>query len=291
LKKIFFFFEELLFDPKIYHYPIIIPLIPISGLYTIFTFLNAFQKHLKREKFPVKVVGVGNLVLGGSGKTPLTIALAQSEKKAVIVLRGYGRKSVGRTLISKWGKILENVSISGDEAMLYAKSLPNASVIVSENRTSGIELGIELGGEIIFLDDSFRQHQIEKDIEYLIVSKPKNPFLLPAGGYREKLWFFKNVKKLEEGKEFFRKVSLENRTEKMVLVTAISKPERLEKYLESAIPKHYFPDHYTFSKDELLQILEDESATSILTTEKDFVKMENFNLPISLLKLEIYFEK
>ena len=74
----------------------------------------------------------------------------------------------------------------------------------------------------------------------------------------------------------------------MLLVTAISKPKRLDKFLpKSVIGKIYFADHHYFSKNELEKLIKKYNATSILTTQKDEVKMREFNLNISIMELEI----
>jgi len=288
-KSIFLYFEQILFKPKNLIDKIFVYLLsPFSFLYCILTFLNSYKKHLFRYKYPLKIIGVGNLILGGSGKTPLIIALAKREKNIAVVLRGYGRVSKGVLVISDRGKILTSVLDSGDEAMLYAKKIQNCSVIVSENRYFGILKAQELGAETIFLDDSYRQHQIEKFKEYIIISKTENNFCIPAGGYREKLWFFKkNILLIEEGKDFFRKIYIDSPTENMVLITAISKSYRLNRYIPKDIPKYIFPDHYSFTETEIERIYKKEKATSILTTEKDFVKMDSFQFNFSIIKLEI----
>jgi tetraacyldisaccharide 4'-kinase len=287
--KLFLYFEKILTNPKGLEWGIPILLSPFSFLYCSLTFLNGYRKYLFQEELHENIIGIGNLNLGGSGKTPFTIALAKREKdkKIAIVLRGYGRNSKGTILISKYGEILESVEKSGDEAMLYSKALKNASVIVSENRKDGILLAKNLGAETIFLDDSYRHHGIKKRKEYLIISKDRNRFCLPAGGFREKLWFFRRdeVSFIQEEIDFVREVSIENQTSKMVLVTAIAKPERLFKYIDPEIPRYLFPDHYNFSERELSEIFIGERASSILVTEKDLVKLEKFNFPFSLLKL------
>lgn len=288
--SLFFYFEKILFTPNRFDFIPIILLSPFSVIYCIFTFLNSFRKHLVRKKFSAKIIGVGNLVLGGTGKTPLIIALAKNEKNIAVVLRGYGRISKGLVLVSQNGKIIVDVSQSGDEAFLYAEKIPNSTIIVSENRELGILKAQELGHSVIFLDDSYRQHQIIKDIEYIILEKSKNWLCIPAGAYREKLWFFKkNIKIFRENIDFWREVIIENKTKKMVLITAISKPHRLNKYISDEVPKYIFPDHYPFTKLEIETIINNEKATSILTTEKDLVKFKDFNFNISLIKLEIKF--
>jgi len=290
--KIFFYFEKILFSPTRFDFIPIILLSPFSVIYCIVTFFNALRKHIFQKKFSAKIIGIGNLVLGGTGKTPLTIALAKNETNIAIILRGYGRDSKGLVLVSKNGNILVNISESGDEAFLYAEQIPKSTIIVSENREIGILKAQELGHSLIFLDDSYRQHQIYKDVEYLILDKSQNYFCIPAGAYREKLWFFKkNIKIVRENIDFWREVKIENPTEKMVLITAISKPHRLNKYISENIPKYIFPDHYKFQRDEIEKILKNENATSILTTEKDFVKLKSFKFNISLIKLDIKLKK
>jgi len=232
-------------------------------------------------------VSIGNLVVGGSGKTPFTIAVAKKFEKSAIVLRGYKRKSSGLYVISNGGEIFEDVNISGDEAMLYAKSLPHSIVIVSEDRVEGIKKAKELGASIVFLDDGYGKHFIKK-LDFILESDTKNSFCLPSGPYREKLWRGKDAIIIKEDEDFFRKVSILDASEKMILITAISKPWRLDKWLPSTvIEKKYFPDHYAFEKKEISEIFERSGATSIVTTPKDAVKMEGFNLPLSIMELDI----
>lgn len=285
--KTFLFFERVLFSPKKIEWIFPILLFPLSIIYCIFSFLNSYRKFIFRKNYNIKIIGVGNLVLGGTGKTPFTIAIAKKEKKVAIVLRGYGRDSKGTLLVSKWGEVLVDTFLSGDEAMLYSIKLPTSSVIVSEDRIKAIELAKKIGAETVILDDSYRQHHIVKEREYLIMSNNSNQFCLPAGAYREKLWFFKDVISVVEDIDFWREVEIINPTQNMVLVTAISKPDRLNRYISKDIPKYHFPDHYQFDIDEIFNIIQKHSATSILTTEKDYVKLKEFNFPLSLIKLEL----
>ncbi len=236
-------------------------------------------------------MSVGNLIVGGSGKTPLTVALAQRYSRPAIVLRGYGRASRGMQLVSDGQNVLCDVKSSGDEAMLYANLLPEAVVIVAENREEGIIKARSLGVEVVFLDDAYSKHFIKK-LDLLIKTKQKNPFCLPSGPYRERLWSAKKALEIEEGREFIRKVTLSQSTLRMVLVTAISKPQRLDCYLTpDVVKKVYFPDHYSFKKDELQEILKSNEAKSLLVTRKDAVKMQGFDLPLSYLELELDVEE
>ncbi len=247
------------------------------------------RKTSKPEKFPVPIIGIGNLTVGGSGKTPFCIALAKRYRNATIILRGYKRESKGLIVVSKNGKILTDVKTSGDEAMLYAKSLKNASVIVSEDRKKAIKKALELKSKVIFLDDAFSKADIEKfDILLEPFKEYENSFCIPSGPYREPKSFKKYANLvLREKIDFKREVKIKNPTENMLLVTAISKPQRLDPFLPPVKEKIYFPDHYAFKKRELKDLLEKYKASSILTTQKDAVKMENFDIKLSILELDM----
>lgn len=243
-------------------------------------------KLAKAEDFDIEIISVGNLVVGGSGKTPFVTALAQHQKNAAIILRGYGRESSGMIVVKDSENILVDVSISGDEAMIYARKLPHAVVIVSEDRKIAIKKAKEMGCEKIFLDDAYSKHSIKK-LDILLDVKTQNSFCLPSGPYRERLWRGKNVLVLEEGKDFSRKTTLIDPMVKMSLVTAIARPQRLDPYLPEVVNKHYFEDHHSFTKEELLAILQSDQSQSLLVTFKDYVKIEKFGLPLSLLDLEL----
>jgi len=82
-------------------------------------------------------------------------------------------------------------------------------------------------------------------------------------------------------------VKLIDETDKMVLVTAIARAERLDPYLPEVLEKIYFEDHHFFTKEELEGILKRTEATSLLVTLKDYVKIRKFDLPISLMELSL----
>ena len=231
-------------------------------------------------------MSIGNLIAGGSGKTPLLIELAKNFDDVAVVLRGYGRASKGLVKVSERGSILVDVATSGDEAMLIAKALGRASVYVSEDRALGIEAAKRDGAKVIFLDDAFHHSLLKFDI--LIDTDPPNRFCLPSGPYRLPRSFLKRADLvLKEGKDFKRNVSIKNPTQKMVLLTAIANPARLDPYLPKNIKKYTFEDHHTFTKAELDAIWQKERPTSFLVTSKDLVKLEQFNYPLSLLELSI----
>ena len=238
------------------------------------------------EDFDIDIISVGNLTVGGSGKTPLVIALASSHKNTAIILRGYGRASSGLYVVKDKKNILCDVSISGDEAMIYAHKLPNSIVIVSEDRKEGIKKAKEMGVSSIFLDDAYSKHDIKKR-DILIEVKTKNSRCLPSGPFRERLWKGKQATVLVDGVDFKRRVTLIDGKKKMSLVTAIARPERLDESLPEVVSKNYFADHHSYKKEELEAIIMRDKSDSLLVTYKDYVKIENFDLPLSLLDLEI----
>lgn len=282
------FFEALFFTPRWYHYPFIVLLFPFAMVYGIA--MSIRRSFTKKKKFDIPIVSVGNLVVGGSGKTPFVIALASRYKHAAIISRGYGRQSRGLTEISKEGCILADVHESGDEPMLMAESLPDCSVMVSENRQMAIDFAIEQGAKLIILDDGFNRVEIEKFEILLEPSHIPNILPFPAGPFRE-FYFnrkYANIVAREE-KDFTRRVFIENPTSRMVLVTAISNPKRLEPFLPRSgiVGKVYFSDHAYFQEAALQKILKQYKAASLLCTAKDKVKMKGFKLPISEMKLKL----
>ena len=250
--------------------------------------------------FGLPVISIGNLVVGGSGKTPFAIFLAQNREDVCIILRGYGRDSKGLYVISKKGTILEDVSISGDEAMLLAQSLPKASVIVSENRVDAIHKAKELGAQLIILDDGFSKANIKKfDILLRPKKEPENLFCLPSGGYREPkmLYTIANMV-LKEGVDFQRYVSYKHNgatvsilPHKLLLLTAISKPKRLLEFLPENTLLESFPDHHDFTAEDIDNIQNNYEDYAIITTSKDLVKLKKFNInDIYLMDLELHLD-
>jgi len=281
------FFEAMFFSPKWYHYLVMILLFPLSLVYGMVMFLRrviTVKKH-----FSIPIVSVGNLQVGGSGKTPFVIALASRYEDVTIISRGYGRQSTGLVEVSYSGKVVVDVNQSGDEPMLMAHSLPHASVIVSEERSLAIELAMREGAKLIILDDGFNRVELGK---YEILLEPlctPNTLPFPAGPLREFV-FTKRYADivLKEEKDFQRVVAYENLSDAMLLVTAISNPSRLEVYLPTGIVgKIYLEDHAYFDENELKAQMLAYGAKSLLVTQKDAVKMQEFKLPLSLMKLEL----
>ena len=282
--SIVFWVEEYFYNPTFLQKVISFILLPLSWIYCFLMFFR--YKSKKVEDIGVSIIGIGNLNVGGSGKTPFITSLAKNYKDFAIILRGYGRNSKGMIVVKDKNEILVDIGVSGDEAMIYAKKLPDSIVIVSEDRKVAIKKAKDMGVKTVFLDDAYSKHDIKK-VDILMYTDFNNKRCLPSGPYRERLWSGKNVILAIEDVDFIREVTLVNKTSKMSLVTAIARPQRLDKYLPKVVSKNYFADHHTFSKEELELILKKDNSESLLVTYKDFVKIEKFGLNISLLDLDI----
>ena len=288
-KNIVFWAERYFYNPTILDRFISYIFLPISLLYCFLMFLRF--KISKEEDLGIKVIGIGNLTVGGSGKTPLTVALAKEYKNSAIVLRGYGRKSSGLIVVKDKNGINVDVDTSGDEAMIYATKLSHSVVIVSEDRKKAILKAKEMGCDIVFLDDAYSKHNIKK-LDLVIDVKSKNSFCLPAGPFRERLYKSKkDTVVLKEGVDFKRVVTIKNKTDEMSLVTSIARPQRLDTFLPKVISKNYFEDHHNFTKSELELILDKDKSKSLLVTYKDYVKIAKFNIDLTLLDLNLEVDK
>ncbi len=146
---------------------------------------------LKSEHVSVPVISIGNLSMGGTGKTPMTLSIARycSEclnKKPAIILRGYKRRSTGYLLVSDSNTILETVQRSGDEAQLYARALPRSIVVCDEDRIRGANNAIALGAEVILLDDGYQHLRLKRDLNILLINSDEGvPPLFPFSKGRE----------------------------------------------------------------------------------------------------------
>ncbi|WP_419764905.1 MAG: tetraacyldisaccharide 4'-kinase [Arcobacter sp.] len=298
-QKLNIWIEEYLFFPTFFQKIISFLFIPFTLVYMLIVSFKRISS--KTQDFGIPVISVGNLIVGGSGKTPVTIALAKDKSDYAIVLRGYGRKSKGLFVVSQKTKILVDIETCGDEAMLLAKSLPKATVIVSEDRVEAILKAKELACKLVFLDDGFSKYQINKfDILLRPKKEPENIFCLPSGGYREpKMMYATANMVLKEGVDFTRVVkfkkdgkTLEELPFNIVILTAISKAKRLLDFVPKPCALISFPDHYSFTKLDIEVVEKSYKDFTILTTAKDFVKLEKFNIKnLVLMDLEIEFSK
>ncbi|WP_298978789.1 tetraacyldisaccharide 4'-kinase [uncultured Campylobacter sp.] len=333
--------ERNLYDPSPAWLALGVILAPLSLLYTLIACLK--RLFAKPQKFKIPIISVGNLTLGGSGKTPLVRALFKEfngEFKTCIILRGYGRKSRGLLEVALGGRVLCDVEQSGDEAMEYALFLRGANVIVSEDRAAGILRAQTLGFELVILDDGFSKFNISKfDILLRPQSAPKLPFCLPFAAYRYPPFFYKftdfipspsdisqelkiiSAADLQEGlndtdeilnpADEISDLNLNRAADEIlnlnpaaadkilnskeasfersrtILISAIAKPWRLQEFLPLAKAHAFFPDHYDFKKEQILELLRREGAEHILCTAKDYVKLRDLGAEISVILLNL----
>jgi tetraacyldisaccharide 4'-kinase len=170
----------------------------LSGLYGRVTELRRawYKRHPhRRRRLARPVISVGNLVVGGSGKTPVVAALAtllsSSGERPAILTRGYGRRLTadGVVVVSEGRGVLEAAARSGDEPQMLARALSDVAVLVSPNRyLAGRLAERRLGSTVHLLDDGFQHVQLERDIDLLVLSAADlEERLLPIGRLREPL--------------------------------------------------------------------------------------------------------
>jgi len=146
------------------------------------------------------VISVGNLTMGGNGKTPFTILLAKAlhsrGMKVAISHRGYkGAYEHKIRLISNEKSIIKDAQLAGDEPLLIAENLPGIPVIVGKNRRAAIQyLDAVIIPDVIILDDSFQHLKVTHDFDIVLLNAKKpfgNGFVTPAGTLREPVGILK----------------------------------------------------------------------------------------------------
>jgi tetraacyldisaccharide 4'-kinase len=150
---------------------------------------------LKSRALPCRVVSIGNLTVGGTGKTPAVEVAVQSltslGHRPAVVSRGYGRSTRGVQVVADAASIRLDPEESGDEPFLLARRLPGIPVVVGSNRHDAARVAIErFGVTAIVLDDGFQHRTLKKDLE-IVMARAHRPWgngqLLPAGPLREPL--------------------------------------------------------------------------------------------------------
>lgn len=149
-------------------------LLPFSALYGAVMRIRArgyTRGWFPRHELPLPAVAVGNLTVGGSGKTPVAIWIARHFQSRGLVpgilLRGYG---------------------SGDETLVHARAVPDAAVVADPDRVAGAELAVAKGAQVLVLDDAYQRLDVERDLNVLVVSAETTRAVrwsLPAGPWRE----------------------------------------------------------------------------------------------------------
>ncbi len=270
---------------------------------------------LKIYRLNCKVISVGNLTWGGTGKTPIVELVAKrlSEKvdKVAIQSRGYG------------GKVYQSM---GDEPFMLQENLPGIPVIAGKNRVKEARLALNrLRFDTLILDDGFQHWRLFRDLDIVAIDAANpfgNGFLIPRGILREPvsalnradIFFLTRVDfagdNLTEVKQRLtdinpRAVIVESvhspegfydileqpkkidtsllKEKKLGMITAIGNPDYFEKTLLNLgltiSAKFIFPDHHEFSSEELgdtIRFCKQEGITALLTTQKDAVRLRGY---------------
>ncbi|MGD9680854.1 MAG: tetraacyldisaccharide 4'-kinase [Candidatus Obscuribacterales bacterium] len=274
------------------------------------------------------VVSIGNITVGGTGKTPVTIDIARRlialGLKPAILSRGYKRQSREHLVVVSDGKTLQvDCRQAGDEPFMMAKAVPEAAVISCSSRIESSRIAVEqLGCNILVLDDGFQHIQLERDLDIVLVDYNddlEQECVLPAGRLREPLSGMRRatdivITKVPGAPDENRLRKLESAItslaprarlssarflpsglsgssgdhslemlsgKKVICVSGIARPESFRNTLtglgaEIAGSAEY-GDHYWFDSsdiDHILELRKERGADLIVTTSKDFVRMD-----------------
>jgi len=308
-------------------------------LYNLLFFLNIIKTH----RFSVPVVSVGNISIGGTGKTPfvqyLSKLLIHHNIKPVIISRGYKKKGRGTCVVHNGTKKLNvSPSICGDEPFMLACVLNNVPIVVDNKKTRGIAFAIEkFNPQVVILDDSFQSKYIQKDLEIVLfntLDTTQDLKIFPFGKLRENVFSLcradlvvftkhnlRSIKKpaldivlpiIQKNKtpyiysainssliQFFSgnstpycwgegvRVKNISKEQKLFSFCGIGDPDsflQITRLYEKNIVKHTsFHDHYNYQKKEfhfletLKALYSQHHITGILTTYKDFIKIQNLS--------------
>ncbi len=293
----------------------------VRGRHWLYDNRMLVQKHA-----PLPVVSIGNLVVGGVGKTQVALLLAQSVENAAILTRGFRGKA-------EKGKRPLHVSIekhtadlSGDEPWLLASRLPNTPVIVNRDRYKSSLEAEKLGARVILLDDGMQHRQLFRNYEIVVING-SDPFggghFLPRGLLREdpkrlaRADLIVSVGKLKkalptnieapivETEVRVRSIrdlsgapiaSLQGK--RVGIFCGIGNPGRFVESVKAlgadVVASHFLPDHKTIDEKVLkkfAQLCKEQGAEYLLCTEKDRVKLQECAkecaLPIGWVEVEL----
>ncbi len=279
-------------------------LLPIS---LFFQFLIQIKKKLTIENsFKIPIICIGNIYIGGTGKTPLSILIAKELKK----------------LKKKPAIIKKYYSEHADEHNLINDSVD--CLFLDKLRSKAINKAEKEGHDIAILDDGFQDYSIKKNLNILCFNSNQligNGMTLPSGPLRENMNAIKKTQiviingdknKLFEKKifnvsknvkifysKYLPKNIEEFKNKKLFAFAGIGEPNNFFKLLNENKLKIYkkieFPDHYKFSKFEIKKMIDEalKNNCELITTEKDYFRIKNYELQhVNFLKIRLeIFEK
>ena len=289
---------------------------PLARLYGAATSMrnSLFDRQvLKSQRLNLPVISVGNLSVGGTGKTPFVIALGELFKLRKIdfdiLSRGYGRKTRGVLIVDPAGAPSE----FGDEPLLLARQL-GVPVVVGESRFAAGHLAEQkFESQMHILDDGFQHRSLARDFDIVLLSETDlADHLLPVGRLREPLSSLRraNAVVMPEGRvRDFRQIGELDQLERQKLIfymrrtlslppglrtpvvfCGIARPQQFFEQVRAAGIKPAaevtFRDHHPYSKSDIDQLLARQRQTgaeSFLTTAKDAVKLQKWQESIKPL--------
>ena len=272
-------------------------LYPISLLILLFSY---FSKTKSPKKFHIPIICIGNIYLGGTGKTPLAVEIYK-------ITKSLGKKPA---FIKKKYDYLE------DEIKMLKK---NVTTFVNKKRIKAIELLINEKNDLAILDDGFQDFTIEKNFSVVCFNQKQwigNGLVIPSGPLREKFsainraqCVFINGKKNPEIEEkiykentniqiFYSNFKLINinkfKDKKIIAFAGIGNPSNFFDLLKennlNVLNEISFPDHYKFSKSDLDKLMLESinKNATLITTEKDYFRIdENYKNNIECAKVEL----
>ena len=273
-------------------------LFPISLIVKLIVLMR--KTFIKELEFEIPVICVGNIYLGGTGKTPLSINLGKElsilNKKPVIIRKYYKHHK--------------------DEYSLIRENFKH--LITKKDRKNAIKNAVQNGFDTVILDDGFQDYKIKKNLNIVCFNNQLlgNGMLIPAGPLRESVDSLKSAHIIiingDQNIEFERKlleinneisifysryqlIDIEKyKGKKLFVVAGIGNPENFFELIRSQnlniIKKLSFPDHYQFSKSEILNIINDarKNGYQVVMTEKDYHRVKDYNFTeISYIKVKL----
>ncbi len=254
---------------------------------------------LRPRRLQGAVVSVGNLSVGGSGKTPFVLLLGELLKsrgvKFDVLSRGYGRKSRGALLVDPAGLPQD----FGDEPLLIARRL-QVPVVVGEDRFEAGRLAeARFGVQLHVLDDGFQHRGLARDFDIVLVTpQDVNERLLPAGRLREPLTSLRRADAVVltngasadafplNGKLAWRVrrgITPQSVPLRPVVFCGIARPQNFVLQLRAAnidpVAEAFYSDHHAYSERdvrELLQLKQQSEAGGFVTTEKDAINLGGY---------------
>jgi len=274
---------------------------PITSIYSVLMAIrNSHYDRVGGQKVPgVKVVSVGNLAIGGTGKTPISAwvarALEARDLRSAIVSRGYGK----------------------DELILHKKWNPGTPIVADPDRLEAARLAGLDGADVVVLDDGFQHRRIARDFDIVLLSAEDTfpGYLLPSGPYREPIRSLKRadavlVTRRTASRQVAERVIAQAEAiapgaltaiihlapdawqdlrgspvtppdRNVLAIAAVARPiefsQSISNMVKGSVELMSFPDHHDYQIDDIAKIRRVACERTIAVTEKDAVKLARYN--------------